>query len=270
MEYILILLSSAFCIPTYTMDAPTSTVPYALEAQRKSEIKRLASYKFDQPELFIKKLREVFKKDANPREYLQWLQILASGLLAQHILMETMTLVSYLNEHFIKSKEQYDRILHRLHAQVTNKDIIIVPETDMQLNILLAHWDIIAKPHILSADEIKTVFIWILDSDKGVWLNNLGLNVKVAHESSEIEALITAPRKKMHNLVLASVTKSTFFEKSNTFVDENLNYLLPRKMYLTTLNNGKIQMLTKKNSHATINAMIQTFLLCIAVYKAGI
>ena len=234
------------------MEAPTASVPYALTAEYKKEAKRFAEYNLENPEVFTKKMRLELKEASNPREYLKKLQQFASALLCQHILMGYITNSSYWKNQFERTKEQYDRFMRKLDATTSNDEVTLVPETDEQLNIILSHWDIIKESHELSPEEIKITFEWILDKEKGTWLNNLGRSIKFAHEAALIEKHIIALGDKITHIILPA-TFSKLISSPDKLVELNMDYLYTATQNLLTF------MTLKENPHANHEKAFKDF-----------
>lgn len=230
---LIVLISFLPCIITNSMDAPAKSLPYAAEAEYKKEEKRFLSYNLSQHEKLLEKMRKEFGKDTNPRAYLQKLQLFASGLLCQHILMEYLSKISYLKTLFQKSKEHYDLLLHRLKGRTSGAHVVITPENDEQLNFLLAHMDLIEEARVLSPEEIAIIFSWILDPEKGTWINTVGRKIKTLHESALIKNQMDPILKKKNHLIF-SVAKSPILGANESLFDENLNYLFTGSQNLFT------------------------------------
>lgn len=234
MRIILIVILSVFTCPTIkSMDTPAKSLPHAVEAQRQKEVKRLKSYNLDRPEKFLESMRKELNSTNNLLDYLKKLQIFASGLLYQHILMDLTSKVSYLKDLFAKSKEHYDLLLHRLKGKYEGNQVVIIPQNDVQLNILLAHMDLIEEAHELSPEEITIIFSWILDSEKGAWLNTLGRQLKTLHESFLIKNQLDPILTKKSDLIFA-IPKTPILAATEKIIDRNLDYLYSTSKNLFT------------------------------------
>lgn len=211
------------------MDAPqetTETIPVKLIDIHNKEQRKFKRYNLEKPETFLTIIREAFNYDSDKEKYLKNVQALASALLAQHQAMDLLGQASYYGDLFLKQKDLFYRIAKQMHTTIKDNEIIqYEPETSEQLNIVLAHADLVRNVEMLSEQELAIVFSWILDTSKGKWLNNLGLLRKNTHEGVLLDNKREQVQDKAEKTVLL-VDGSPFINPiSEQLTKENIAYV---------------------------------------------
>jgi hypothetical protein len=210
------------------MDAPqesSETVPVKLQDIHTKEYRKFHRYHLENSEPFLAIMRKAFNYDGNKEKYLKNVQALASALLAQHQAMNFLGEASYYAELFLKQKDLFHRIAKQMNATIQDDTIVYEPETPEQLNIVLAHADLVRNIETLSEQELAIVFSWILDASKGKWLNNLGLLRKNTHEGALLENKRVEIQDKMEKSILPEPGSPFISPISEQLIKENVPYV---------------------------------------------
>lgn len=210
------------------MDAPlaeTETVPVKMQDLHNKEQRKFKKYDLNHPEKFLQLMREKFNYEQNKEEYLKQVQTFGSGLLAQHLAMHYFGENAYFLSYYYQLKDKYNMLIKKLGASISPQGLIeSSPDTAEQLNIILANNDLLRQQTPLSPDQISIFFAWILDREKGVWLNNLGLLQKIKHEMNQEVSNANAIRYKAEFSLAPS--SGTPFETKKPLANENFMYAL--------------------------------------------
>lgn len=238
------------------MDAPlseTETVPVKMQDLHNKEQRKFKKYDLNHPEKFLGIMREQFNYRGNKEKYLRQVQTLLSGLLAQHQAMRYLGDSAFFTNYHYQLKDKYQLNLNKLNAKTLirpneEKDLILtIPETSEQLNILLAHYNLLNESKIYSPEELSIIFSWIFDKEKGAWLNNLGLLQKTAQELQLEENKIAEPRSKAEYSVVT--TSENLFSTTDLLLKDNFTYAneyirqstILQKLETTTLDTNAIE-----------------------------
>lgn len=169
MKYKISLCLTLF-LSSFGMEAPfveSEIVPLKMQDFHHKEQHKFKKYDLAHPEKFLHLIREQFNYKENKEEYLKQLQILLSGLLIQY---QTML---YLGEHaffltqYYQLKDKYNMLIKKLNAKILAAGVDVNPDTPEQLNIILAHNDLLNKTETYSPEDLSIIFSWILDTEKG-------------------------------------------------------------------------------------------------------
>ncbi|CAN5204754.1 hypothetical protein BH09DEP1_BH09DEP1_4550 [soil metagenome] len=265
MKYkISIFLSLSFSL--FGMDAPdaSQTVPVKFHDFHTKEQRKFKKYDLAHPEKFLQLMREKFNYEENKEGYLKKLQTLGSGLLAQHQAMQYFGENLFFLNYYYQLYEKYNTLLRKLNSEVNSQALSIRqlsaidlnPDTSEQLNIILTHNDLLKKLQPYCPEEISIFFSWVLDTPKGVWLNNLGLLQKTRQEAMlEVNNANSIRPKAEYSIVSASGTP---FETNNPFIKENLMYAV---QILYNAYNARSEGTEKANKtfDQTMTALIQLY-----------
>lgn len=247
------------------MDAPqseTESVPLKMQDFDSKEKRKFRNYNLDHPEKFLGIMREQFNYKGNKEQYLKQVQTLASVILAQHISMHNAGETTFFTNYHYKLKDDFYQLVHRLHGKILQNELIeFDPETSEQLNILLSHKDIVREPRVFSEPELLMIFSWIIDKEKGTWLNNLGLLQKNIHEGLIEQSNSLQSREKMENPIFpAPGTTTTLFRSNEQLIKENSIYgskLLSETQSLQELEGRASADTTEKASRAYEQTLAQ-------------
>lgn len=236
------------------MEAPVQeeAIPLALQSEYTKEQKQLRKYNLENPEVFLKLLREDLGQEKDLSGYLEQLQIMTSSLLAQHLAMQILDEIAYLKNKFNQTRDQFYMVARKLaktRVSQFEEEIELVPDNSAQLNEVLAHIDLVKNPKILTEDELKIVFSMILDSSKGEWINNLGKYLILHHDGILIDDLIAEKQSHLADIFTAA-NKSPIMQSHNPLIAEIRKYLDEAlsnlSKYRELLNNPKYQTPQKK------------------------
>lgn len=220
MKQIIILLAFSLSAPAMETPVDTETVPVKLQALHNKEYNKFKKYNLKNPDTFVQLIRQKLGYEENKQEYAKQLQLLLSRLWAQHQAMRYLGESIFFTVHQQKLIDQFDCLLKKLNAKDLPEGLDLKPNTPAQLSILLAHPNLFHKRDLYSPEELSLIFSWIVDSEKGAWLNSLGLLFKVAQESR-----IAAAQGILHDQKAESVINLPPFEMPYQFIADNFPYL---------------------------------------------
>jgi hypothetical protein len=226
MKYKMSILIASF-LSLQAMDAPpvqTETVPVKMQDFHNKEQRKFKKYDLEHPETFIQLMREKFNYEKSKEEYLRQVQELLSGLLGQHLAMDYFGQNVFFGNHYFQLEDTSNIFLRRTNSQGFGFGIatMLNPETTEQLNIILAHSDLLKKQDLYSSEELSTIYRWILDTQKGPWLNNLGLLLKTREEGRIEAAKANAIRPKAESSIRKLADSP--FETDNSLAPDNFLY----------------------------------------------
>ena len=227
----LFLLLPQISFFSFTMELPPpqeaiTEISAEIKTKYHEEKLKFENYDLDHPEKFLALLRKQLKKEENEVAYIANLQLLASKLFFQHIIMQHAAYTQYLIGHIKKLKEMNNQILP-LIGELQFGKFLPLPETFEQLNEVLLHWDILTAIRPFSPMELSIIFSWIVDASKGKWLNLLGKSQVIVHELTQTLALKekeeTALGKIMGYFIKSELID---FQKKIRIITQNIPYLL--------------------------------------------
>ncbi len=224
MKQYIILFFSGWFICVASMEAPPGVIPLAVRDNYAREQKKFAGYHLDRPDYFVQRMQKDFKKAEDISSYVKLVHLFASNLLVQHLAIYQVNINSYLQTQWEKVREHYNLLLRKVNAHIDKDEMIhLVPENDYQLNNLLTHSHLINSHRVLLPEEQAVLFSWIVDPEKGTWLNNIGRLGKVDHEGVIIEQMISKNRDTLGNLIVP-FSHSKMFDTVD-LIAENADYL---------------------------------------------
>jgi hypothetical protein len=187
-------------------------IPSDIAIKYDQEKKKFESYNLDHPEKFFNACKDKFrsKESAEPTEtdifkYLIYLNYLANILLSQHLLVQAAYnynyMAKYLNE---LHKKRLEALKITVGPDATDdKTVRLRPDNDESFNETISHIGIIKHPVDKEYDiaELKILFGWIIDPNKGKWMQALGTLLKTNYEIGINDSFLYDKIQPLYNLL---------------------------------------------------------------------
>ena len=227
MKKLLILLSLIF-LQLWTMEPPLiqpttqevkeSEIPAAIKTKYDEEIGKFERYDLLHPEKFLEKIQKQFQHGKDPLQYLNYLQLFASKLLLQNMLIQEFMISNFLEAHTLQLQDEIYAIMQE------NKKYRREVSTD-EINEILFVIQSLSEKRARTREELKTIFRLIADPKNSLFIQNTGKILQLRNEKLLTENLANAINNKAVALLAlahfpSSLPLKSFISANTSFIDQ--------------------------------------------------
>ena len=182
MKHLLILILITTHFYSLAMEAPIvqplaqereeQEIPASIKTKYDQEKRKFERYNLDNSEKFLDRTRKQLKKSDDLGAYAANLQILASKLLLQHIIIQEIAQTQYIIKNVAQLRKEFNELAKNIGISFSGKSASVKPPTQKHLIELLNHSKMFKdSAREFTPDELTIIIDWFLNFKNDPWMS---------------------------------------------------------------------------------------------------